>query len=174
MAYTMMDGQILPLDNDGGLMYAYFGPYGDECDSYLTSGNILVETAQQPIVRFNFYGIPGYNTELALEVSFDHGTFEQLWYTEYSQDVAEAGWVKVDVPVDVPEGAQTMSIRFAAHKGSNPCSAIVDNVAVFDIEAPELSAEGNNLAWTVKDNEFVELAGFHIYKNGEQIGRAHV
>lgn len=168
MAYTMMDGQILPLDNDGGLMYAYFGPYGDECDSYLTSGNILVETAQQPIVRFNFYGIPGYNTELALEVSFDHGTFEQLWYTEYSQDVAEAGWVKVDVPVDVPEGAQTMSIRFAAHKGSNPCSAIVDNVAVFDIEAPELSAEGNNLAWTVKDNEFVELAGFHIYKNGER------
>lgn len=168
LAYFLMEGQIQPVDRDGGLAYCYYGPYSNlERDDFLTSGNINIEGTQMPVVRFFYYGVPGYDTGLALEVSYDGGEFEEVWSCVYSEDVLDEGWQAMNVVLD-PDGAKVLRMRFRAHKGPVSCSAAIDGIAVFDVPAPVLNAgvSGNSLEWTASEIEFVELYGYLLYCDG--------
>lgn len=45
-------------------------------------------------------------------------------------DVADAGWIKYNVQVAIPEGAKTAQLRFHAHKGSKSTSIAIDNISL--------------------------------------------
>ncbi len=168
LAYFLMEGQVQPVDNDGGLAYCYYGPYSNlERDDYLTSGNINIEGAEMPVVRFFFYGVPGYDTGMSLDVSYDDGEFTKVWNCIYSEDVLEEGWQVVNVVLE-PDGAKKMRLRFCAHKGPVSCSAAVDGIAIFDVPAPLLNAgtSGNSLEWSASEIEFVDLYGYLLYCDG--------
>ncbi len=174
MAYSMYEGQIMP-QSGSGLAYAYYGPASAaEREDYLTSGNIDISQAKQPAVDFWMYGVPDYDTTLALDVAFDRGDFSEIHKIDY-RSIETAGWTKVSCPVTPPQGAATMSIRFHAHKGASSCSAIIDNIRVYDaemggnaaIEAGKLSVTSAGGAITVSgagDSEvsIVNLAGIEV------------
>jgi len=174
MAYSMHEGQILP-QNGNGLAYAYYGPASAaERDDYLTSGNIDISQAQQPVVDFWMYGVPEYDTTLALDVAFDRGEFSEV-HKVYYRNIETIGWTLVSCPVTPPQGATTMSIRFHAHKGASSCSAVIDNIRVYDkemggnavIEAGKLIVTSAGGAITVSgagDSEvtIVNLAGIEV------------
>lgn len=131
MAYFILEGQVVPVDEGAGLAYAYYGHYNSsERDDYLTSGNIDIEAAPMPALSFHVYGVPGYNHTLDVEVAFDGGEFTSLKRFAYESDFTEQGWQKHVLPVSKPEGAKTMQVRFHAHKGSYSSSVAIDNLRV--------------------------------------------
>jgi len=132
LAYSIMDGQIVPQDGRG-LAYAYYGPAStNERDDYLTSGNIDIAGVEHPVVEFWMYGIPDYDSTLALDVAFDRSDdFSEINKVDY-RTVTEAGWTKISCPVTPPQDAKTMNIRFHAHKGEYSCSVIIDNIRVYE------------------------------------------
>lgn len=133
LAYSMYEGQIMPQDGRG-LAYAYYGPASAvERDDYLISGNIDVEGVETPTVDFWVYAIPGYDAVLALDVAFDRGNYDEVHKIDY-KDWDKEEWTLVSCPLKAPEDAEILSIRFHAHKGSNSCSVIVDNIRVYDKE----------------------------------------
>lgn len=132
MAYFIMEGQALPIDNDGGLAYVYYGPYSTlHRTDWLTSGNINIENAE-PQLSFWYYGIGGYDTTLDVDTSFDGGEFSNIKHIDYNTDVQTDGWTKLTLPIEAPAGAKTMQVRFAAGKGDVACSVAIDNVRVED------------------------------------------
>lgn len=131
MAYFLMEGQIMPVDNDGGLAYSFYGPYSSlNREDYLVSGNMNVTGIERPGLTYYLYGVPGYDTGLGVEVSFDGGEFTPVNNHDFNEDFSEPGWVKVEIPVDVPAGARNMRVRFVAKKGDYSCSVAIDNVRV--------------------------------------------
>lgn len=132
MAYFIMEGQAMPVDNDGGLAYVYYGPYSTlHRTDWLTSGNINISQAS-PQISFWHYGVPGYDTTLDLDISIDGGDFYTLRHIDYSSDITASGWQQITIPVDAPAGAETLRMRFAAGKGDYSCSVAIDNVRVTD------------------------------------------
>ncbi len=131
MAYFVMEGQVVPVDKDGGLAYCFYGPYSTlNREDYLTSGNINVEgLTTTPGLIYNFYPVYGYNTALRVEVSFDGGEFTEVNYHDY-ENLELEGWQQVSLPIEVPAGAKKMQLRFTAIKGDTSCSVAIDNVSV--------------------------------------------
>jgi len=163
-------GQVSPVDADGALVYVYYGTYSTEVyDQYLTSGNINVADAELAVVSFYYYAVAGYDTEIGLDISFDGGEFYNFFEESFRDHEGEDGWQKVELPVDVRMmNASTIQLRFHAHKGVYSCSAVIDNVKVFNLPAPKLEANGGTLSWTVEPNEFVELKNFMVYKKTDE------
>lgn len=171
-------GSVVPVNADGGLAYVYYGTYSDsEMDQYITSGNIDVSDAELPVVSFYYYAVAGYDTELELSVSFDGGEFWTFWGENFRDHMGEDGWQKVEIPVDAQMmQAKTIQLQFHAHKGAYACSAVIDDVTVFDLKAPKLEANGKTLAWTVEPNEFAELTGFQLFnvtEDGDEMHSSH-
>lgn len=170
-----MPGNIesaVPVDNDGGLVYVYYGTYSTaEMDQYLTSGNIDVEGHDMVVATFHYYEVPGYQTSLEFSVSFDGSDFYPFWDVDFSQIEGtdeDAAWKKVELPIATGMmNAKTIQIQLHSHKGAMACSAAFDNVTVFSLPAPVLEANGSELTWTVEPNEFAELTGFRLYKKNE-------
>lgn len=131
MAYFLLEGQVAPVDRDGGLAYSFYGPYSTlNRHDYLISGNMDVSGIERPGLGYHVYGVPGYDTALGVEVSFDGGAFQPLINHDFKNDISELGWQKVEIPVDVPAGARKMRLRFVARKGDYSCSVAIDNVHV--------------------------------------------
>lgn len=131
MAYFLMEGQVMPVNADGGLAYAFYGPYSTiNREDYLTSGNMNVAGVERPGLTYHVYGVPGYETALGVEVSFDGGDFQPVNNHDFSEDFSEPGWQKVEMPLEVPAGARKMQVRFVAKKGDYSCSVTIDNVQV--------------------------------------------
>lgn len=159
---------VMPVGEDGGMAWVYFGSGGVEMDCYLTSAEISLENAELPVARFWRYATPGYEVDLAFQVSLDGGEFEEKWRISFMDDATAAGWQMVEVPLFLDEPAGTMLVRFVAHKGYNACPVMVDNLTIFDVKAPTLVQENRSLVWTVEDNEYAELTGFNLYINGKR------
>ena len=156
--------------DDRGLAYCFYGSWAtDVYDDYLTSSHIALEGGETPVISFSYYSIPNYDSELAVAVSFDGSEFEKIWEVCY-KDLTTEGWEKVYAPADVPEGAKLMQVRFISHKGPRSCAVIIDEVSIFDLPAPVLDSEEEtrNLVWTVDPSEHIDLAGFHVYCDGER------
>lgn len=131
LAYFMMEGQIRPVDNDGGLAYAFYGPYNTLTrEDYLLSGNMDVRGISRPGLSFNFYAVPGYDSSLRVEVSIDGDDFEPVYDINFDGGCTEMGWQKVSMPLDLPDGSTKIRLRFVAGKGAYSCSVAVDNVSV--------------------------------------------
>ncbi len=131
MAYFINEGQVTPVDGGKGLAYAYYGHYSTaERDDYLTSGNIDVTGATAPQLTFNVYGVPGYGHSLDVETSFDGDDFTSIQKLVYYIDFDEEGWHKIVLPINKPEGAEKLQIRFHAHKAAYSCSVAIDNIRV--------------------------------------------
>lgn len=161
MAYFMMEGQVKPVDNDGGLAYAFYGPYNTLTrEDYLLSGNMDVAGLTQPGLSYYVYGVPGYDSALGVEVSFDDDDFEPLVCHEFDNDFSEPGWKKVELPVDLPEGTRKMRLRFTAKKGAYSCSVALDNILV------ERQYNGSNVRITPVDRVLVAASAGRIVVTG--------
>ncbi len=142
MAYLINEGQVIPVNGGKGLAYAYYGPYSDVLrDDYMTSGNINVADCDKLFVSFYLYAVPGYNHWLNVDVAFDGGEFRNKASYVYT-DFNKAGWQFVSIPVEKPEGAKKMQVKFHAHKDSYSCSVAIDNIKVdsseSSVNAPEI------------------------------------
>ncbi len=160
LAYFMLEGQVMPVSGDAGLAYVLYGQYSStEREDYLTSGNIDIEAAAKPEVTFHVYGVPGYNNSLDVEVSFDGGEFRSIKHLSYTADFKEEGWARLTLPVEKPEGAKLMRLRFHAHKGSYSCSVAVDDIRV--------DAEGSGIeSVEALDGVMIAAAGGNIIVSG--------
>lgn len=119
LAYFIMEGQVQPVEGGNGLAYVYYGPASTVIrDDYLTSGNIDINGVQEPKLTFHVYGVPGYDTTLAVEISTDNSEFSPVKTFDYQQSFAEQGWQKHTVDLELPADSKTMRIRFHAHKGT--------------------------------------------------------
>lgn len=133
LAYLIMEGQVQPVDGGNGLAYVYYGTASSVIrDDYLTSGNINVQGAQNPKLTFHVYGVPGYDSTLAVEISTDNGEFTPVKSFDYQQSFARQGWEKHTIDLQLPAEANTMRMRFHAHKGPYSCSVAIDNISVTD------------------------------------------
>lgn len=142
MAYFINEGQAMPVGTDGGLAYVYYGHYSSlHRTDWLTSGRMNVENAQ-PILSFWLHPYRGYDTKLDVETSFDGGSFQTLKGIDYNSDVKTDGWQQYILPIEVPAGAATMQIRFAASKGDYACSVAIDNVRVDNDSSAVKAVEG--------------------------------
>lgn len=131
MAYFLMEGQIKPVDSDEGLAYSFYGPYATiHREDYLTSGNLDVLGLEKAELSYHFYAVSGYDTGLRVEIAFDGGDFSEVKLHDYNNLAGADGWTKVTLPIDVPQGAATMQMRFAAIKGDSACSVALDNIRV--------------------------------------------
>ncbi len=156
--------------DDRGVAYCYYGIYStEEFDDLLTSAHIKLDGGETPVVSFQYYGVPNFDSGLALAVNFDNGEFETIWSISF-REVTETGWEKVYQPIDVPEGAKLMQVRFISHKGVRSCPVNIDEISIFDLPAPVLDSDEltRDLLWSVEESEYVDLAGFHVYLDGNR------
>lgn len=131
MAYFLMEGQVKPIDADGGLAYSYYGPYATlHREDYLTSGNIDVQDVETAELTYHFFAVEGYDTALRIEIAFDGGDFSEIKLHDYTDLDGAEGWTKVTLPITVPKDASTMQMRFTAVKGDSACSVALDNIRV--------------------------------------------
>lgn len=132
LGYLINEGQVQPVDGGQGLAYAYYGPYNAvERYDYLTSGRIAVGGNSELTLSFYAYCVPGYDTSIDAQISFDGGEFQSVKLVDF-MEADEEGWQHIQAPVAVAEGASTLQIRMVAHKGVYACSAIIDNILLAD------------------------------------------
>ena len=162
LAYFIMEGQVQPVDGGNGLAYVFYGPASSVIrEDYLTSGNIDVQGAQEPKLTFHVYGVPGYDTTLAVEISTDNGEFIPVKTFDYQESFAEQGWQKHTIGLDLPADAKTMRMRFHAHKGDYSCSVAIDNISVTDAKSGLAATPADNTVSIYSADGSIIVTGLH-------------
>lgn len=127
LAYFIMEGQVRPFGNSGGLAYCYYTPFkSDEREDWLTTGRIDFSTVENPVLSFQLYGVPGYDTKVVVELGDENDNFATLKTIDYAELTA-TGWQEIAIPID---NKGTGRIRFRAVNGMASCSVAIDHVEI--------------------------------------------
>lgn len=163
-----------------GLAYVDYGwSYGDTYKCKLTSKEIDVNGAANPVVSFWYYAMPSSVIKMALNLSKDGGEYQTLKEFAVGDDCTMPEWRQVVMPIDVSD-ANYFNIQLYADNATDPNAggiAIIDDVAIIDYPSVgAISVEYNSedctatLTWDDPSTEYAVVQSYEAVVDGESAG----
>lgn len=124
--------------NDNGSIY--WVPSEDETRGQVNTGKIDIRNAENPMLSFDFYRVPGFDGHLQVEVDRELAGGDTVVDIDYKSLTGEQGWQRVMVPLTDYNDAEYVVIKFIAQANENDGHGIfIDNVAVRNVADHDIS-----------------------------------
>lgn len=141
----------LSQDPEGGVVTFIPEENGDE--GTLTSGTINVKGAQNPVVEFWWYFVPGSYDTIKLLLSKDGNEFKEIGEARAAAESGDEGWRKKTVHLSDLGDTSFIQVAFEARSGSGYTNIHLDNIRVKDIYEHNLSALGVHAPGRIRTGE---------------------
>ncbi|GAB6982259.1 choice-of-anchor J domain-containing protein [Prevotella dentasini] len=147
-------------------------------ESYLMSGKIDIRNAKKPKLYFHYYGIPGQDAKLLVEIDKAMNETVVMKTIDFSENV-EMDWQRAEIDLSGIGDSRYIVVKFHVLPGDF-CIVGIDNVVVMDeldinlgaeISAPKsiMAGEQGNIGVTIMNtgSKSVEKYTTKLYVNGE-------
>lgn len=127
-------------DNDNGSIY--WVPSNGETQGQVNTGKIDLRGADNPMLAFDFYGVPGFDGRLQVVADSELKGGDVVLDIDYKLLTGEQGWQRTMVPLRDYKDAEYVVLKFIAQATDTDGRGIfIDNVTVRDVAGHDLAVD---------------------------------
>ena len=135
--WTVMNDSRFPQDADQGML-CYNADEGNET-AMCHTGNISMRSAATPVLAFYLYVPQPRSNPLVIKTAVEGGDFVKLTDIDLSDESLKGQWTRFSVPLDGCAGHDYVQVAFEATTSTTVDLLYLDNIAIFDQRAHDLS-----------------------------------
>lgn len=170
-------GNTIAPHSGTGLIYVDYSYSYSAATNELASYKIDIAGSDCLGVSFWYYAIPANDVTIDLQVKKDAGEFESLRKVAISDDVTDAGWKKVFVPLTGTDGVSTITLKLVTAYEATKAPAIIDDIMVLNYpKVGDIAVEYDpeactaTLTWDDPSTEYASVVKYTATVDGEDKG----